>query len=251
MVEQPKYQPYERILLKLSGEVFGGDKGTGFDFAVIDHLAQQIKHIWSLGTAVALVVGGGNIFRGARAGPPGMDRVSADHMGMLGTVINAICLQDALERQGLETRVLSAIEMRAVTEPYIKRRAERHLEKRRIVIFAAGTGNPYFTTDTAAALRASEIGAQVLIKATKVDGIYDKDPKTHADAQRFTHISYNDVLQRNLQVMDGTAIAFCRENSIPILVVSLSDDQGLLRGVQGEPVGTYVGPGAGRRAADA
>ncbi len=251
MVEQPKYQPYERILLKLSGEVFGGDTGTGFDFKVIDHLAQQIKHIWSLGTAVALVVGGGNIFRGARAGPPGMDRVSADHMGMLGTVINAICLQDALERQGLETRVLSAIEMRAVTEPYIKRRAERHLQKRRIVIFAAGTGNPYFTTDTAAALRASEIGAQVLIKATKVDGIYDKDPNAHADAQRFTHISYNDVLQRNLQVMDGTAIAFCRENSIPILVVSLTDDQGLLRGVQGEPVGTYVGPGVGRRGADA
>ena len=251
MVEQPKFQPYERILLKLSGEVFGGDTGTGFDFEVIDHLARQIKRIWSLGTAVALVVGGGNIFRGARAGPPGMDRVSADHMGMLGTVINAICLQDALERQGLETRVLSAIEMRAVTEPYIKRRAERHLQKRRIVIFAAGTGNPYFTTDTAAALRASEIGAQVLIKATKVDGIYDKDPNAHADAQRFTHISYNDVLQRNLQVMDGTAIAFCRENGIPILVVSLSDDQGLLRGVQGEPVGTYVGPGKGRRVVDA
>lgn len=169
-----------------------------------------------------------------------MDRVSADHMGMLATIINAICLQDVLERKGLETRVMSAIEMRSIAEPYIKRRAERHLEKRRVVIFAAGTGNPYFTTDTAAALRASEIGAQVLIKATKVDGIYDKDPATNKDAKRYSTLLYDEVLQKNLRVMDGTAVAFCKENSIPILVLSIDDGESLIRAVRGEAVGTCV-----------
>ncbi len=232
---------YQRVLLKLSGEVFGGQKGTGFDWQVIDQLASQIKDIKRLGVDVALVVGGGNIFRGTRAAPPGMDRVAADHMGMLGTVINAICLQDALERQHLETRVMTAIEMRAIAEPYIKRRAERHLAKGRVVIFAAGTGNPYFTTDTAAALRASEIGAGVLIKATKVDGVYDKDPVSNPDARRYDRLTYDEVLRQNLKVMDVTAVAFCKENSIPILVLSIADEAGLIRAIRGEPVGTFVG----------
>lgn len=232
---------YKRVLLKLSGEVFGGKKGFGFDWDVIDHLAAQVKDIREMGVDVALVVGGGNIFRGTRAAPEGMDRVAADHMGMLGTVINAICLQDALDRKNLETRVMTAIEMRAIAEPYIKRRAIRHLEKGRVIIFAAGTGNPFFTTDTAAALRASEIGAGVLIKATKVDGVYDKDPMGHKDAKRYDRLSYDQVLRQDLRVMDVTAIAFCKENSIPILVLNIDDEAGLIRGIAGEPVGTFVG----------
>jgi uridylate kinase len=227
-------------LIKLSGEVFGGKRGTGFDHGVIEGLAHQIEDVYGLGAQIGLVVGGGNIFRGTRSAPEGMDRVAADHMGMLATVINGLFLQDALERHGLETRLMTAIEMRSIAEPYIKRRMERHLEKRRVVIFAAGTGNPYFTTDTAAALRASEMGADVLIKGTKVDGVYDKDPVQHKDAQRFDRLSYQDVLSRDLNVMDGTAVAFCKENRIPILVLSIEHPDALFRAVSGEAVGTIV-----------
>ncbi|HEX7927445.1 MAG TPA: UMP kinase [bacterium] len=231
---------YKRILLKLSGEIFGGKAGRGFDYAVIAGLANQVKSAVKLGVQVGLVVGGGNIFRGASSGPPGMDRVAADHMGMLGTVINAICMQDALERMGVEVRTMTAIEMRAIAEPYIKRRADRHLQKGRVVIFAAGTGNPYFTTDTAAALRASEIGAEVLIKATKVDGIYDKDPMKHAGAKRYDKLTFQDVLAQDLKVMDATAIAFCKDNNIPILVMDIENEENLLNALAGKPVGTMV-----------
>jgi uridylate kinase len=207
---------------------------------VIDSLARQVQAVYGLGAQIGLVVGGGNIFRGTRSAPEGMDRVAADHMGMLATVINAIFLQDSLERHGLETRVMSAIEMRSIAEPYIKRRMERHLEKGRIVIFAAGTGNPYFTTDTAAALRASEMEAEVLVKGTKVDGVYTKDPIKYPDAERFETLTYQEVLRRDLNVMDGTAVAFCKENRIPILVVNIEQPDVLYRAVLGEPVGTIV-----------
>jgi uridylate kinase len=232
---------FKRILLKLSGEIFGGKAGRGFDYGTIGGLAGQVRAACALGVEVGLVVGGGNIFRGARSGPPGMERVAADHMGMLATVINAICMQDALERLGLETRLMSAIEMRAIAEPYIKRRADRHLSKGRVVIFAAGTGNPYFTTDTAAALRASEIGAQVLIKATKVDGVYDKDPATNRDAVRYERLTFQEVLERNLRVMDSTAIAFCKDNGIPILVLDIENEENLPKALTGQPVGTLIG----------
>jgi uridylate kinase len=231
---------YRRILLKLSGEIFGGKAGKGFDYTAIAGLAEQVRSACRLGVQVGLVVGGGNIFRGASSGPPGMERVAADHMGMLATVINAICLQDALERLGLETRVMTAIEMRSIAEPYIKRRADRHLQKGRVVIFAAGTGNPFFTTDTAAALRASEIGAEVLIKATKVDGIYDKDPARHPEARRFDRISFQEVLRQELKVMDATAIAFCKDNGIPILVLNIENEENLLKALAGLPIGTVV-----------
>ena len=231
---------FRRVLVKLSGEVFGGKRGSGFDHEVIDGLARQVKEVYGLGSLIGLVVGGGNIFRGTRSAPVGMDRVAADHMGMLATVINGIFLQDALERHGLETRLMTAIEMRSIAEPYIKRRMERHLEKRRVVIFAAGTGNPYFTTDTAAALRASEMCADVLIKGTKVDGVYDKDPVQHPDARRFEKLSYQEVLSRDLNVMDGTAVAFCKENRIPILVLNIEQPDALFRAVRGETVGTIV-----------
>jgi uridylate kinase len=231
---------YKRILLKLSGEIFGGKSGRGFDYGVINGLAAQVRNLWKQGVQVGLVVGGGNIFRGASSGQPGMDRVAADHMGMLATVINAICMQDALERVGVQTRVMSAIEMRAIAEPYIKRRADRHLEKGRVVIFAAGTGNPFFTTDTAAALRASEMSAQVLIKATKVDGVYDKDPELHKDAVRFDQLSFAEVLKRDLKVMDATAIAFCKDHNIPILVIDIEEPKNLERVLAGQPVGTLV-----------
>jgi len=234
---EPKYK---RVLLKLSGEIFGGKAGRGFDYGVINGLAAQVKHLHERGVQVGLVVGGGNIFRGASSAQPGMDRVAADHMGMLATVINAICMQDALERIGVPTRVLSAIEMRAIAEPYIKRRADRHLEKGRVVIFAAGTGNPFFTTDTAAALRASEMNAQVLIKATKVDGVYDKDPARHPDAVRFDRLSFGEVLNRDLKVMDATAIAFCKDYGIPILVLNIEHPENLRAAVEGKPVGTLV-----------
>ncbi len=200
---------YTRVLLKLSGEIFGGKAGSGFDYTAINRLAAQVVEVSRLGVHLGLVVGGGNIFRGTSSAPPGMDRIAADHMGMLATVINAICMQDALERHGVQTRVMTAIEIRSIAELYIKRRADRHLEKKRVVIFAAGTGNPYFTTDTAAALRASEMSAQVLIKATKVDGIYDKDPAKFPDAVRFESLAYNEVLSQDLGVMDATAVAFC------------------------------------------
>jgi uridylate kinase len=234
---EPKYK---RVLLKLSGEIFGGKAGRGFDYGVINGLAAQVKYLHGLGVQVGLVVGGGNIFRGASSAQPGMDRVAADHMGMLATVINAICMQDALERVGVPTRVLSAIEMRAIAEPYIKRRADRHLEKGRVVIFAAGTGNPFFTTDTAAALRASEMNAQVLIKATKVDGVYDKDPEQHKDAVRFDRLTFGEVLNRDLKVMDATAIAFCKDYGIPILVLNIEQPENLRAAVEGKPVGTLV-----------
>jgi len=231
---------YDRILLKLSGEVFGGAQGMGFDYGVIDGLAEQVEEVVALGVELGLVVGGGNIFRGTRSAPKGMDRVAADHMGMLATVINAICMQDALERRGIATRVMSAIEMRAIAEPYIKRKADRHLGKGRVVIFGAGTGNPFLTTDTAAALRASEIGAEVLIKGTMVDGVYDKDPKKHADAVRYKSLGYNEVLNQELKVMDGTAVAFCKDNKIPILVLDIGNRHALSRALAGEDVGTLV-----------
>ncbi len=237
---EPGKARYGRILLKLSGEVFGGETGQGFDYDVIRGIADQILEIHSQGVSIGLVVGAGNIFRGTRSAPPGMDRVSADHMGMLGTVINAICLQDALEQKGVETRVMTAIEIRAIAEPYIKRRAERHLEKRRVVIFAAGTGHPFFTTDTAAALRASEIGADVLIKGTKVDGVYDKDPETNGDAVRFSELTFQEVLQKELRIMDTTAVAFCKDNQIPILVMNIEERGRLFAAVRGEAVGTLV-----------
>ena len=231
---------YRRVMLKLSGEVFGGASGAVFDYDVIQSIADQIREISELDISVGMVVGAGNIFRGTRSGPPGMDRVNGDYMGMLGTVINAICLQDVLEQRGLDTRVMTAIEIRAIAEPYIKRRAERHLEKGRAVIFAAGTGHPYFTTDTAAALRASEIGAELLIKCTRVDGVYDKDPEKHQDAQRYEKLSYQDVLQQELRVMDTTAVAFCKDNSIPILVMNIEKEGTLLDAVCGGAVGTLV-----------
>ena len=231
---------FKSILLKLSGEIFGGSAGIGFDYKVIDRLASQVRDLSHLGVRLGVVVGGGNIFRGSSSAPPGMDRVAADHMGMLATMINGICMQDALERQGVQTRMMSAIEMRAFAEPYIKRRVDRHLEKGRVVIFAGGTGNPFFTTDTAAALRASEIGAEVLIKATKVDGIYDKDPEIHPDAVQFDTLTYNEVLNRDLKVMDSTAVAFCKDNRMPILVLNIGRKNALYAAVTGEPGGTLV-----------
>jgi len=231
---------YKRILLKLSGEMFGGKAGLGFDYDAINAVAQQVKSLWERGVQIGLVVGGGNIFRGAGSGQPGMDRVAADHMGMLATVINALCMQDALERIGVQTRVMSAIEMRAIAEPYIKRRADRHLEKGRVVIFAAGTGSPFFTTDTAAALRASEMSAQLLIKATKVDGVYDKDPRRYKDAVRFDRLTFGEVLSRDLKVMDATAIAFCKDHGIPILVLDMEHPENLSKALEGGPVGTLV-----------
>ena len=231
---------YDRILLKLSGEIFGGEAGSGFDYPVINGLAEQVASAVRLGVSLGVVVGGGNIYRGTSSAPPGMDRVAADHMGMLATIINAICMQDALERLEVQTRVMSAIEMRQIAEPYIKRRADRHLEKGRVVIFAGGTGNPYFTTDTASALRASEMGAKLLIKATKVDGVYDKDPKRHADAVRFDEVGYSEVLHRDLKVMDATAVAFCKDNRIPILVLDIRRAGALADAVCGRGVGTFV-----------
>lgn len=231
---------YRRVMLKLSGEVFGGTGGAVFDYDVIQSIAGQIREVSQLDISVGMVVGAGNIFRGTRSAPPGMDRVNGDYMGMLGTVINAICLQDVLEQRGLDTRVMTAIEIRAIAEPYIKRRAERHLAKGRAVIFAAGTGHPYFTTDTAAALRASEIGADLLIKCTRVDGVYDKDPEQHADAKRYDKLTYQEVLQQELRVMDTTAVAFCKDNRIPILVINIEEEGTLLDAVCGAEVGTLV-----------
>jgi uridylate kinase len=232
---------FDRILLKLSGEALQGDRGYGIDPAVVDRLAEDIVRLQELGVEIAMVLGGGNIFRGLSASAKGMDRASADYMGMLATVMNAIAVQDALERHGVFTRVLSAIEMKEIAEPYIRRRATRHLEKGRVVIFAAGTGNPFFTTDTAAALRAMEVGAQVLLKGTKVDGVYDKDPMKHEDAVRFDQISYGDVLQRGLHVMDSTAISLCMDNRLPIVVFDMITP-GNISKVVCEPLGTLVAP---------
>ena len=231
---------YKRILLKLSGEALVGDAGFGIDPATLEGIAAEIHEVRNLGVEIALVIGGGNIFRGLAASSKGMDRANADYMGMLATVMNSLALQDALERQDLPTRVLSAISMQELCEPYIRRRAMRHLEKGRVVIFAAGTGNPYFTTDTAAALRAMEINAEVMLKATKVDGVYDKDPVKHADAKRFTKLTYLDVLQRNLKVMDSTATSLCRDNKMDIVVFDLGVRGNIRRVVSGEPIGTLV-----------
>ena len=234
---------YTRALLKLSGEALAGDKGTGLDFHAVEAFAEEIKAVHALGVQLALVVGGGNIIRGTAASREGLDRVSADYMGMLATVINALALQDALEKAGLQTRVLSAIEMRAVAEPYIRRRAMRHLEKGRVVIFAAGTGNPFFTTDTAGALRAVEIGADAIMKATKVDGIYSADPKQDPTAQRFERMTYMEVLSRGLQVMDAAAISLCMDNKLPIIVFDLTRSGNIKRIVLGEAVGSIVSSG--------
>ena len=231
---------YKRVLLKLSGEALMGEGGYCIDPKVTDRLARQVKELVDDGIEVGIVVGGGNIFRGMAGAAQGMDRAQADYMGMLATIMNALALQDAFERGGSACRVMSAIQMNEVCEPYIRRRAMRHLEKGEVVIFAAGSGNPYFTTDTAAALRACEIGADCLLKATKVDGIYDKDPVTHADAKRFDHISYHEVLVRGLQVMDSTAAALCQDNSMPIIVLNIEGEDNIKHALMGEPVGTVV-----------
>ena len=231
---------YKRVLLKLSGEALMGEKQYGIDPAVTAQIARDVKDIQQLGVETAIVIGGGNIFRGLAASSRGMDRASGDYMGMLATVINALALQDALEQNGVVTRVMSAIEMRAVAEPFIRRRAIRHLEKGRAVIFAAGTGNPYFTTDTAAALRAMEIRATVIMKATKVDGIYSADPMKDPTATRYDTISYLEVLEKRLQVMDATAISLCMDNQLPILVFNLRTPGNLRRAVLGESIGSVV-----------
>ncbi len=231
---------YKRILLKLSGEALMGDKGYGIDPATVEFIAAEIKKAVDIEIQVAIVIGGGNIFRGVEASIQGMERASADYMGMLATVINALALQNALEKLGLQTRVQSAIEMKALAESYIRRRAIRHLEKGRVVIFAAGTGNPYFTTDTAAALRAIEICAEVILKGTKVDGVYTTDPIKDPSAKKFDVISHFDVLQNNLRVMDATAITLCRENNIPIIVFSLKNENSIKDIICGNQIGTLV-----------
>ena len=231
---------YQRILLKLSGEALMGEQQFGIDPAITTQIAKDIREIQELGVQTAVVIGGGNLFRGLAASAKGMDRATADYMGMLATVINALALQDALEHNGVATRVASAIEMRAVAEPFIRRRAVRHLEKGRVVVFAAGTGNPYFTTDTAAALRAMEMKADVILKATKVDGIYSADPMTHPDATKYDEISYLKVLEQGLKVMDATAISLCMDNKLPIVVFNLRTGGNLRRVIMGEPVGTTV-----------
>jgi uridylate kinase len=231
---------YRRVLLKLSGEALMGEHSYGVDPAVTSQIARDIGEIQGMGVETAVVIGGGNIFRGVAASARGMDRTTGDYMGMLATVINALALQDALEQQGVLTRVVTAIEMRAVAEPFIRRRAVRHLEKGRVVVFAAGTGNPYFTTDTAAALRAMEMKAEVILKATKVDGIYSADPVTHPDATKYDQISYLQVLDRGLKVMDATAISLCMDNQLPIVVFNLRTPGNLKRAVLGDPIGSTV-----------
>ncbi len=231
---------YKRVLLKLSGEAMAGGEGVGIDPKRAEVIAREIKDTQSLGVEVAVVIGGGNIFRGMVAEAAGMERVSADYMGMLATVINALALQDALESMGVVTRVQTAIEMRELAEPFIRRRAIRHLEKGRVVIFAGGTGSPYFTTDTAASLRAMEIGAEVIMKATKVDGVYSADPLVDPSAERFDEITYIDCLQKGLKVMDATALSLCMDNGVPIIVFNLWVPGNVVRAVKGEPVGTVV-----------
>lgn len=238
----PGKPAYQRVLLKLSGEALAGKKGSGVDLTILQDLAQDIKEIYSLGVQIAIVIGGGNIFRGMQASESGMDRASADYMGMLATVMNALALQDALEKAGVFTRVQSAIEMQEIAEPYIRRRAERHLEKNRVVIFAAGTGNPFFTTDTAAALRACEIGANVLLKATKVDGIYDSDPVKNSSAKKFEELRYIDVLSKGLEVMDSAAISLCMDNSMPIIVFNMNTRGAMRNVIMGQKVGTLILP---------
>ena len=231
---------YKKILLKLSGEALMGDQEFGISSDVIASYARQIKEIVDLGVEVSIVIGGGNIFRGISGAAQGVDRVTGDHMGMLATVINSLALQNSIEKLGVPTRVQTAIEMPKIAEPFIKRRAQRHLEKGRVVIFGAGTGNPYFTTDTAAALRAIEMGTDVVIKATKVDGIYDKDPVKFADAKKYEKVTYNEVLAKDLKVMDATAISLCRENKLPIIVFNSLVEGNLKKVVMGENIGTTV-----------
>jgi uridylate kinase len=231
---------YKRILLKLSGEALMGEQTYGIDPAVATQIAKDVSEIQGLGVETAIVIGGGNIFRGVAASARGMDRATADYMGMLATIINALALQDALEQQGVPTRVVTAIEMRAVAEPFIRRRAIRHLEKGRVVVFGAGTGNPYFSTDTAAALRAMEIKADVIMKGTKVDGIFDADPMLQPTATRFDRISYLEVLDKGLKVMDATAISLCMDNRLPIVVFNLKTPGNIKRAIAGEPIGSLV-----------
>jgi uridylate kinase len=238
IVDRPAYK---RVLLKLSGETLMGKQTSGIDPEVVDAVADEIREVVALGVQLGIVIGGGNIFRGLAASARGMERTSADYMGMLATVINSLALQSSLERAGVPTRVQTAIEMREVAEPFIQRRAVRHLEKGRVVIFAAGTGNPYFTTDTAATLRAVEIQADIILKATKVDGIYDRDPVLHADAIIYDKISYTEVLTKNLKVMDATAISLCRDNGLPLNVFNLQTAGNIKRVICGEKVGTIVG----------
>lgn len=232
--------PYQRILLKISGEILAGDQRYGIHPSVLDTLSEEIARVVALNVEVAMVIGGGNIFRGLAASATGMERASADYMGMLATMLNALALQNTLERKEVSTRVQSAIEMRQLAEVYIRRRAIRHLEKKRVVIFAAGTGNPYFTTDTAAALRAMEIGAQVILKGTKVDGIFEADPLTHPTAKMFHELPFLSVLNKNLKVMDATSITLCMDNNLPVIVFNLKEPGNLQRIVQGEKIGTLV-----------
>jgi len=232
---------FRRVLLKLSGEALMGADEFGISPTVLAGLAEEIIETHALGVELAIVVGGGNIFRGAAGTAEGLDRVTGDHMGMLATLINSLAVQDVLERRGIATRILSALDMRQVAEPFIRRRAIRHLEKGRVVILAAGTGNPYFTTDTAAALRAAEIDAEVILMAKSgVDGVYDNDPKTHPDAVRYEELSYDEVLQRNLRVMDQTAVSLCAENELPILVFDMTDPDNIVRAIRGGDIGTLV-----------
>lgn len=237
-----KKSSYTRVLLKLSGEALMGGRAFGIDPSTVDYIASEVQETARTGVQVAVVIGGGNIFRGVEAVATGMERVSADNMGMLATVINALALQNALERRGVPTRVQSAIEMRELAEPYIRRKAVRHLEKGRVVIFAAGTGNPYFTTDTAAALRAMEVGAEVIFKATKVDGVYSDDPVKNPRAKKYDKITYIDVLKKGLHVMDSTAISLCMDNALPIVVFNLRGKGNVKSAVMGKKVGTYIGP---------
>lgn len=231
---------YKRMLLKLSGEALMGEQEFGIESQAIETYAKQIKEVYDMGIDIAIVIGGGNIFRGLSGSDQGIDRVTGDHMGMLATVINSLALQNAIEKLGVPTRVQTAIDMPKIAEPFIKRRAIRHLEKNRVVIFGAGTGNPYFTTDTAAALRAIEIDADVVVKATKVDGIYDKDPKKFDDAVKYDVVTYDECLAKNLKVMDATAISLCRENNLPILVFNLLEEGNLRKVITGEKIGTKV-----------
>lgn len=235
---QPKYK---RVIIKLSGEALAGQQGFGLEHQILDSIARQVKEVVEAGVEIAIVVGGGNIWRGVSGSAGGMDRATADYMGMLATVINALALQDALEKRGVYTRVQSAIEMRQIAEPYIRRRAIRHLEKGRVVIFAAGTGNPYFSTDTTAALRAAEIEAEVILMAKKVDGVYDSDPKKNPEAQKFTSLQYIDVLNRGLGVMDSTATTLCMDNNLPLIVFSILEEGNIRKAIMGEKIGSYIG----------
>jgi uridylate kinase len=234
---------YKRVLLKLSGESLMGDKGFGIDHKVLEFFATEVKKVHDIGVQVGIVIGGGNIYRGLSAGDQGIDRVTGDQMGMLATVINSLALQNAIEHKGINTRLLSALHMEQIAEPYIRRRALRHLEKGRVIIFGAGTGHPYFSTDTAASLRAVEIGADVIIKGTRVDGVYDSDPEKNKDAFKFGNISYLDVLKKNLRVMDLTAVSLCQENNLPLVVFNMNYPDNLLKLVRGDNVGTIVNNG--------